>query len=73
MVVANRVLRYLRRYASLDTSRRRGLGRAMKWDEIPFDENASPEDKAREFDLQLRENGGDPAVTMKRHDEGEEE
>lgn len=31
----------------------------MKWNEIPFDENASPEEKALEFDLQHRENGGE--------------
>jgi hypothetical protein len=28
----------------------------MKWNEIPFDENANPETKALEFDLQLAEN-----------------
>lgn len=27
-----------------------------KWNEIPFDENASPETKAHEFDLQVAEN-----------------
>jgi hypothetical protein len=32
----------------------------MKWNNIPFDENASPEEKALEFDLQIAENGGDP-------------
>lgn len=26
------------------------------WNEIPFDENATPEEKALEFDLQVREN-----------------
>jgi hypothetical protein len=31
----------------------------MKWNDIPFDENASPEVKALEFELQFRENGGD--------------
>jgi hypothetical protein len=31
-----------------------------KWNNIPFDENASPEEKALEFDLQVAENGGDP-------------
>jgi hypothetical protein len=30
----------------------------MKWNEIPFDESASPEVKALEFDLQFEENGG---------------
>lgn len=30
----------------------------MKWNDIPFDENAEPEVKALEFDLQLEENGG---------------
>ena len=35
----------------------------MKWNEIPFDKNATPEEKATEFDLQWRENGGeDPQV-----------
>jgi len=28
------------------------------WNEIPFDKDATPEEKALEFDLQLRENGG---------------
>jgi len=27
-----------------------------KWNEIPFDENATPETKAHEFDLQIAEN-----------------
>ncbi len=31
----------------------------MKWNEIPFDENAEPEVKALEFDLQFAENGGE--------------
>lgn len=31
-----------------------------KWNDIPFDENATPEEKALEFDLQIAENGGDP-------------
>lgn len=30
----------------------------MKWNDIPFDENASPEEKALEFDLQYAENQG---------------
>lgn len=30
------------------------------WNEIPFDENATPAEKALEFDLQIAENGGDP-------------
>ena len=30
-----------------------------KWNDIPYDENATPEAKAQEFDLQLRENGGE--------------
>jgi hypothetical protein len=29
------------------------------WNEIPYDENATPETKAQEFDLQHRENGGE--------------
>lgn len=29
------------------------------WNEIPFDEGASPEEKALEFDLQLAENQAD--------------
>lgn len=32
----------------------------MKWSEIPWDENASPEVKALEFDLQYVESGGEP-------------
>lgn len=28
----------------------------MKWNDIPWDENASPETKALEFDLQVEEN-----------------
>lgn len=31
-----------------------------KWNDIPFDENASAAEKALEFDLQVAENGGDP-------------
>lgn len=31
-----------------------------KWNDIPFDESASPAEKALEFDLQIAENGGDP-------------
>lgn len=53
-----RVLTYLRAYRILDTSRKRGVGRPMRWDDIPFDESASPEVKALEFDLQIIENGG---------------
>lgn len=30
----------------------------MRWDQIPFNEKASAADKAAEFDLQIRENGG---------------
>lgn len=55
---ANRVLRFLRSYASLDTSRKKGLARPMKWDEIPTCESASSEVKGQEFDLQWAENGG---------------
>lgn len=28
------------------------------WNEIPFNENAEPAQKALEFDLQIQENGG---------------
>ena len=45
---ANRVLRFLKRYATLDTSQRRKVNK-VKWNGIPWDENA-------EFDLQIREN-----------------
>jgi len=31
-----------------------------KWNDMPFDENASPEVKALEFNLQVLENGGQP-------------
>lgn len=60
---ANHVLRFLRAYASLDTSRRKGLARAMKWNDIPYDASASGEVKGLEFDLQVEENGGDSTVT----------
>jgi hypothetical protein len=30
------------------------------WNETTFDPNASAEEKALEFDLQIAENGGDP-------------
>lgn len=30
----------------------------MKWNDIPYDQNAEPEVKALEFDLQIVENGG---------------
>jgi hypothetical protein len=44
----------------------------MKWNEIPFDEDASPEVKGLEFDLQIEENGGDSTVTHKNPYESEE-
>lgn len=41
------------------------------WNEIPFDPNATPEEKAQEFDLQLREHGGpSPAELEKQAEEG---
>lgn len=58
-------MRYLRTYASLDTSQRRKIGRAMKWNDIPYDEYAEPQVKALEFDLQIEENGGDSTITHK--------
>lgn len=30
------------------------------WNDIPFDENATPEEKALEFDLQFEENSRPP-------------
>jgi len=33
------------------------------WNEIPFDEEATPQQKGENFDAQIRENGGDPEVT----------
>lgn len=30
----------------------------MRWDQIPFNEQSSAADKAKEFDLQIAENGG---------------
>ena len=51
----NRVLRILGRYACLDTAQRRKVNR-MKWNDIPYDESATPEVKALEFDLQAEEN-----------------
>jgi hypothetical protein len=35
----------------------------MRWNDIVFDEGASPEVKGLEFDLQIEENGGDSTVT----------
>jgi hypothetical protein len=32
------------------------MARPMKWNDIPWDENAEPEVKALEFDLQVEEN-----------------
>lgn len=56
-------MRFLGAYASLDTSLRRGVARMTKWNDIPWDESASPDVKALEFDLQVEENniteGGD--------------
>lgn len=31
----------------------------MKWNDIPFDKDATPEEKALEFDLQVEENQAD--------------
>lgn len=31
-----------------------------KWNDIPFNENDTPAQKAEQFDAQIRENGGDP-------------
>lgn len=38
-----------------------------KWNDIPFDENATPNQKALEFDLQVQENGG-PTVAETQRD-----
>lgn len=41
------------------------------WNEMPFDESALPEEKAHEFDLQMRENGGPtPAELEQQAQEG---
>lgn len=60
---ANRVLRYLKRFASLDTAKRRGVTRVAMWNDIPYNEDADPEIKGIAFDLQIEENGGDSSVT----------
>lgn len=33
------------------------------WNEIPFDPNATPEEKADQFDRQITENGGTPPAS----------
>lgn len=40
----------------------------MKWNEIPFDENASPEEKALEFDLQIAENSESAETKRDNHE-----
>lgn len=39
----------------------------MKYNDTPFDESASPEVKALEFDLQIAENKGDPNPKSEAH------
>ena len=34
-----------------------------KWNDIPYNDNDTPEQKAEQFDAQVLENGGDPEVT----------
>lgn len=70
---ANHALRFLRAYAILDTSAIKGVSRPVKWNEMPFFEDTTPEIKGLEFDLQLEENGGDSSVTHKNPYEGEGE
>lgn len=41
-----------------------------KWNDIPFDENATASQKALEFDLQVQENGG-PTVAETQKDNEE--
>lgn len=60
---ANRVLRYLKRFGTLDKSKRRKVARMVKWNDIPYNEDADPEIKGIAFDLQIEENGGDSSVT----------
>ena len=50
-------------YPGLDRSRRKGLARPMKWNDIPYTEGLDPEVKGIIFDLQIEENGGDSSVT----------
>ena len=40
-----------------------------KWNDIPFDQNASPAQKALEFDLQVQENGGPTVEETQRENE----
>lgn len=40
------------------------MGDGTTWNEIRFNENDTPQQKADNFDNQLRENGGDPSVTF---------
>lgn len=39
----------------------------MKWNEIPFDENADAATKALEFELQYAENGGNPEAAAEEY------
>jgi len=41
------------------------------WNEIPFDENADPNVKALEFDLQIQENGGPTVEETQRENESQ--
>jgi hypothetical protein len=40
-----------------------------KWNDIPFDSNADPNQKALEFDLQIQENGGPTVEETQRENE----
>lgn len=70
---ANHALRFLRAYAILDTSTIKGVSRPVKWNEMPYFEDTTPEIKGLEFDLQIAENGGDPGVTHQNPYEGEDD
>lgn len=40
----------------------------MKWNDIPFDVNATPAEKALEFDLQIEENERGAEVSQAKRD-----
>lgn len=49
------------------------MGKLPTWNEIPFDENASPAQKALEFDLQVQENGGPTVAEVQAETDGTDE
>jgi hypothetical protein len=45
------------------------MGNIPTWNEIPFDENADPNQKALEFMLQVQENGGPTVEEQQKENE----